>query len=420
MKAKKLLALILAVCMVLALCACGSSGTTTDTGSSGSSSGSGSADSGSADTGSSSGGSAGFTWNGQKEVWAILPTTGVPGLTWNTDFAMIRMQNLDGWNYSAKDAQGDPSKQVQFVEDAIAAGNVGALIIAAMDVDMLEDVCKQASDKGIAVAFLGAKANYPVAGSVYTQYSIAGMFAVKAAEDWVQKRVAEGGNVPANADGKYEVSVDTYYDITDGIYKSNAMVGTVDESDVLTGVSNTTSYGNSAQEDAYNNTSAILAAHPDCRIFIAYEPDEAIGMNSYITDYAAQNGLDLADFCVVPCYAMDATFQQMWAEVYADHSANAIKGYSTYGGKVNEEELADCVAISGSEDWAGCYATGRALATILLGVCGYDDQGYTWNYGDIFWDDVDGTNVYDFEIHYTFGDTNPAEEYQVEQRTGSF
>ena len=416
MKAQKWIALTLALVMVLALAACGGS-TSAPAASGGSSSASGSTDQGSS---AESSGSSGFTWNGKKEVWAILPTTGVPGLTWNTDFAMIRMQNLDGWTYAAKDAQGNPSNQVQFVEDAIAAGNVGALIIAAMDVDMLEDVCKQASEKGIAVAFLGAKANYPVAGSVYTQYSIAGMFAVKAAEDWVQKRVAEGGNVPATADGKYEVAVDTYYDITDGIYKSNAMVGTVDESDVLVGVSNTTSYGNSAQEDAYNNTSAILAAHPDCRIFIAYEPDEAIGMNSYISDYAAQNGLDLADFCVVPCYAMDATFQQLWAEVYADHSANAIKGYSTYGGKVNDEELADCVAISGSEDWAGCYATGRALATIVLGVCGYDDQGYSWNYGDIFWDDVDGTNVYDFEIHYTVADTNPAEKYQVEQRTGSF
>ena len=271
MKAKKWIALALALVMVLALAACG-----------GAASG---GENKPADTKTET---AEFKWNGQKEVWAILPVTGVPGLTWNTDFAMIRMQQLDGWTYSAKDAQGNPSNQVQFVEDAIAAGNVGALIIAAMDTAMLEDVCNQAREKGIAVAMLGAKADYPIAGSVYTQYSIAGMFAVKAAEDWVQKRVAEGGNVPKNADGKYEVAVDTYYNIQDGVYKSNAMVGTVDESDILVGVSNTTSYGNSPQEDAYNNANAVLSAHPDCRIFIAYEPDEAIGMNSYIADYAKQ------------------------------------------------------------------------------------------------------------------------------------
>ncbi len=216
MKAKKWIALALALVMVLALAACG-----------GAASG---GENKPADTKTET---AEFKWNGQKEVWAILPVTGVPGLTWNTDFAMIRMQQLDGWTYSAKDAQGNPSNQVQFVEDAIAAGNVGALIIAAMDTAMLEDVCNQAREKGIAVAMLGAKADYPIAGSVYTQYSIAGMFAVKAAEDWVQKRVAEGGNVPKNADGKYEVAVDTYYNIQDGVYKSNAMVGTVDESDII-------------------------------------------------------------------------------------------------------------------------------------------------------------------------------------------
>ena len=385
---KKIIALFLALVMVFALVACGSQPSGDQPGQSGEPAGTGE-----------------FKWNGKKEVWAILPVSGVPGLSWNTDFAGIRMEKL-GWTYVSK--------------DAIAAGNVGALIVPAMDAAMLQDVCGRAYEAGIAIAFLGAKADYPIAGAVYTLYSVAGHYAVKAAEDWVKNRVAEGGNIPTTADGKYEVAVDTYYDIEDGIFKSNAFVGTVDESDILVGVSNTTSYGNAPVETAYNNTSAILAAHPNCRIFIAYEPDEAVGINSYIMDYAAQNGLDLADFCVVPGYAMDQTFQEMWAEVQANPSANAIKGYSTFGGSCNEQELAECVEISGSADWAGCYATGRALATILLGVCGYDSDGYTWNYGDIFWDDVDATNIYGFKLHYQNGDVNPAEKYQVNERMGSF
>ena len=398
---KKIIALLLALVMVFSLVACGNSSKPEDK------------------PQDNPGEVSEFKWNGKKEVWSILPVTGVPGLSWNTDFAGFRMEDL-GWTYAVKDAQGNPSAQVDFVEDAIAAGNVGALIIAAMDTALLEDVCKRASEAGIAIAFLGAKADYPIAGSVYTLYSVAGTYAVQVAEDWVKQRVAEGGNVPKNADGKYEVAVDTYYDIEDGIFKSNAFVGTVDESDILVGVSNTTSYGNAPVETAYNNASAVLAAHPDCRIFIAYEPDEAVGINSYIVDYAAQNGLDLADFCVVPGYAMDQTFQELWAEVSADHSANAIKGYATFGGKCNEEELQKCIEISGSADWAGCYATGRALATILLGVCGYEAEGYSWNYGEIFWDDVDATNVYGFALQYKNGDVNPGEKYQVNERMGSF
>ena len=403
---KKILALLLALVMVFAMVACGPKTPAAES---------------KAPAGNSQAPeqTEGFKWNGQKEVWAILPVSGVPGLSWNTDFAGIRMEQL-GWTYVSKDAQGNPANQISLIEDAIAAGNVGALIVPAMDAAMLQDVCGRAYDAGIAIAFLGAKADYPIAGAVYTLYSVAGQFAVKAAEDWVKQRVAEGGNVPTNADGKYEVAVDTYYDIEDGIFKSNAFVGTVDESDILVGVSNTTSYGNAPVETAYNNTSAILAAHPDCRIFIAYEPDEAVGINSYLMDYAAQNGLDLADFCVVPGYSMDATFQELWAEVCKNPSANAIKGYSTFGGKCNEEELAECVKISGSADWAGCYATGRALATILLGVCGYESDGYTWNYGDIFWDDVDAANIYGFSLHYQNGDVNPAEKYQVNERMGSF
>ena len=398
---KKILALILALVMALSLVACGQQAPADD----------GAADDGAAVT-------EGFVWNGQKEVWAVLPVSGVPGLSWNTDFAGVFMEK-QGWTYVSKDAQGNPANQISLIEDAIAAGNVGALIVPAMDAAMLEDVCGRAYDAGIAIAFLGAKADYPIAGAVYTLYSVAGHYAVKAAEDWVQKRVAEGGNVPTNADGKYEVAVDTYYDIEDGIFKSNAFVGTVDESDILVGVSNTTSYGNAPVETAYNNASAVLAANPDCRIFIAYEPDEAVGINSYIVDYAAQNGLDLADFCVVPGYAMDATFQELWAEVQANPSANAIKGYATFGGKCNEAEIAECIEISGSADWAGCYATGRSLATILLGSCG-GFEGYTWNYGDIFWDDVDAANVYGFSLSYTNGDVNPAEKYQVNERMGSF
>ena len=398
---KKILALILALVMALSLVACGQQAPADD----------GAADDGAAVT-------EGFVWNGQKEVWAVLPVSGVPGLSWNTDFAGVFMEK-QGWTYVSKDAQGNPANQISLIEDAIAAGNVGALIVPAMDAAMLEDVCGRAYDAGIAIAFLGAKADYPIAGAVYTLYSVAGHYAVKAAEDWVQKRVAEGGNVPTNADGKYEVAVDTYYDIEDGIFKSNAFVGTVDESDILVGVSNTTSYGNAPVETAYNNASAVLAANPDCRIFIAYEPDEAVGINSYLMDYAAQNGLDLADFCVVPGYAMDATFQELWAEVQADPSANAIKGYATFGGKCNEAEIAECTEISGSADWAGCYATGRSLATILLGSCG-GFEGYTWNYGDIFWDDVDATNIYGFSLSYTNGDVNPGEKYQVNERMGSF
>ena len=365
-----------------------------------------------------------FTWNGQMEVWSVLPTTGAEGLVWIND-AMGAVMEAEGFTYVKKDAQGDPTAQVQFIEDAIAAGNVGAIMCAAMDVDMLEDVVAEALDNGIAVAMLGADPDYPIAGNVYTAYSITGMFAVQAAEDWAAQRVAEGGEIPVNADGKYDVAVDDYYDIRDGVYRSNAVVGTLEKSETLVMVSETSSYGSSAYSDAYDNAQDVLGAHPDCHIFIAYEPEEAMGAADAIADYCDQNGYDLADYCVMPCYAEDTTFTGMYEEAVADPSANAIKGYSTYGDPAVPIEIAqdqlgasyDALVAFSEELNPGVpviippLLTGEHLADILLGTCGI--EGYEWEFGTTYFGTITAVNIYGYEHVWTFGEENPAAEYEV-------
>lgn len=341
-----------------------------------------------------------FTWNGQKEVWSILPTTGAEGLVLIND-SMGAVMEAEGFTYVKKDAQGDPSAQVSFVEDAIAAGNVGALMIAAMDVGQLKDVVAQAIDAGIAVAYLGAEpTDYTIGGCVYTAYEITGMYAVQAAEYWVEN---SGANVPKNADGKYEVACDTYYNIADGVYRSNAMIGTVEKSDILTLVSETSSYGQSAYSDAYDNAQDVLGANPDCHIFIAYEPEEAMGAADAIADYVDQNGGDLKDYCVIPCYAEDTTFTSLYEGAVADPSSSAIKGYATYGDPAEERD---------GEVIIPPVLTGEHLAEILLGVCGVGD--YSWNYGETYYDTITAVTVDGFSATWKMGDENPAAEYKVQ------
>lgn len=350
-----------------------------------------------------------FTWNGHKEVWAILPTTGVPGLMMHADSCGYEMEK-EGWTYAAKDAEGQPAKQVEFVEQAISAGNVGALMIAAMDPELLEDVCQQAREAGIAIDMLGVAPEYPLAGFIATAYDLTGMFAVQTAQDWVEKRVAEGGNIPTNADGKYEVAVDYYTGIIDGIYRSNAIMGEIEKSDNLVTVSATQAYGNSAYDTAFSNAQGALSANPDCRIFICYEPDEAMGINAAIESYAETEGLDLADFCVIPCYSQDPTFLELVAEVKEDHSANAIKGFASYGAEGTPEET-EAFWAAGYQNDPAYSPTGGKLAAILLGVCGSDN--YSWTYGDAYYDDITAWNVYDFNLLWQQGQENPAEEYRV-------
>ncbi len=414
---KKLIALLLALVMVFAMVACGNTDAPA-------------APSEPAAPGADAKDPApeGFVWNGHKEVWSILPTTNAEGLIWINDTMGAVMQDK-GFTYVKKDAEGNPANQVTFVEDAIAAGNVGALMIAAMDVVLLKDVVEQAVDAGIAVAMLGAEpTDYQIAGCVYTAYEITGQFAVEAAEDWVAKRVAEGGNVPANADGKYEVACDIFTDITDGIYRSNAVVGMVDKSASLVRVATNTSY-NDGYSKAYNNTQDILGANPDCHIFIAYEPQLALGMADAIAEHCDLNGLDLADYCVISCYGEDTTFSEIYPTIVENHSVSAIKGYSTYGDAplpfgdpakavIGEESYAAVEAHAQSiEALAGMpvmlppFFTGWHLADILLSACGQD--GYTWTYGETYYDTISVTSVYGFEKTWVNGDENPAIEYKV-------
>lgn len=361
-----------------------------------------------------------FTWNGQKEVWSILPTTGAEGLVIIND-AMGAMMEGEGFTYVKKDAQGDPSAQVSFVEDAIAAGNVGALMIAAMDVAMLKDVVAEAVDAGIAVAYLGAEpTDYTIGGCVYTAYEITGMYAVQAAEYWAEN---SGANVPKNADGKYEIAIDTYYDIADGVYRSNAMKGTAEKSEVLALVSETSSYGNSAYSTAYDNAQDVLGANPDCHIFVAYEPEEAMGAADAIADFCDQNNGDLKDYCVIPCYGEDTTFKELYAQAEADPSSTAIKGFATYGDApvpYGDETAAEIGAGYEALEAFGKNVnpevlippvlTGMRLADILLGVCGV--EGYEWTYGETYYDTITAVTVDGFSANWKMGDENPAAEYK--------
>ena len=413
---KRLLALLLTAMMVFSLAACGSSSSSEDTDTS--------AD---ADTTEESGTASDsdddfvingevFEWNGQYEVWSILPTTQAEGLVAIND-CMGEIMEAAGFTYVKKDSEGTPGNQVTFVEDAIAAGNVGALMIAAMDVELLEDVVLEALDAGIAVVYLGAQpTGYDICGVVYTAYELTGMWAVEAAEDWVENRVAEGGDVPTNDDGQYEVAADIYTSIVDGVYRSNAVVGTIASSDILVQVAETTSYAD-GYETAYSNTQGILEANPDCHIFIAYEPEPARGIADAIAEYCETNGLDLADYCVISCYGEEDAFAEYYAEALADASSNAIKGYSTYGDtERNGEEV------------SGLYATGAHLADALLYACSIDenDSISTWttlssgggSLGETYYDTITVTNIYGFSNTWVNGDDNPAADYKVSTFTG--
>ena len=54
--------------------------------------------------------------------------------------------------------------------------------------------------------------------------------------------------------------------------------------------------------------------------------------------------------------------------------------------------------------------TGAKLAEELLGVCGID--GFTWTYGETYYDTITAVTVDGFSATWSMGDENPAAEYK--------
>lgn len=324
-----------------------------------------------------------FTWNGQKEVWAVVPTTNAEGLMMICD-AMGAACEADGWTYVKKDAEGNPGNQVTYVEDAIAAGNVGALMVAAMSTEMLHDIVIEANEAGLIVVYLGAEpVDYAIASEVYTAYEITGMWAIEAAEAWA----AQNANIKKDSQG-VPVALDVYYDIQDGAWRSNAFVERTEESDSLYVFNTNSTYGDNAQTEGYNWAENQMTANPDLRVFICYEPDSAYGVCAYLDVYAKENGLDLADFCVINCYE-DGDTPGYLEKANADPSSTAFKGYVTYGSE------------------GGPPVIGAKLAEEILGVA-----NGTWEWGTYFYDDINAYTSFGFAKTWTMGDENPAQKYK--------
>jgi len=323
-----------------------------------------------------------FDWNGQKEVWAVVPTINAEGLMMICD-AMGEALEAEGWTYVKKDAEGDPTKQVNHVEDAIAAGNVGALMVAAMSVEMLEDIVIEANEAGIIVVYLGAEpTTYDIASEIYTAYEITGYYAVLAAEEWAAQ------NNPTADDQGIPVAIDVYYDIQDGQYRSNAFVDRTTESETLYVFNTSTSYGDDAQTKGYDWAENQMNANPDLRIFLCYEPDCAYGVCSFLDQYASDTGVDLADFCVLCCYE-DSDTPGYLEKAVADPSSTAFKGYVTYGAE------------------GGPPVIGAKLAEEISGVA---DGSWAW--GTYYYDNITSKTCFGFDMTWSMGEENPALQYK--------
>ncbi|MGI5936797.1 MAG: substrate-binding domain-containing protein [Oscillospiraceae bacterium] len=330
-------------------------------------------------------------YNGGKQCWILVPTTDAPSLITICN-SMGEMMAEKGFTYEIKDCKGDDANYVTYIENAITAGDVGVLMVAAMSVSAIQDACQEAMKAGIILVMLGADPmtpspatgfeGYGIDAVIITSYALTGYYCVKTAEEFAKLNkdvlVADENGIP--------VAVNTYYDIEDGAKRSNAMIGELYYSDTLYCYNEKSFYGDDAQTMGYDWAQTVMTSNPNVRIFLTYEPDAALGVCSYLEEYAADNGLDLREFCVINNY-LDENAEALYDKAVSDPASTAYKGYVSYGG-TNVE-------------------TGQTLAKLALGRI---DGTYSFGYRYV--DQINVKTTFGYEAHWEDGMETPAAEYE--------
>ena len=265
-----------------------------------------------------------FVWNGQTTAWFLLPTDVSPDMLLISG-ALGAMCQANGWTYERKELGSGTGTALSLLKAATAAGDVGAIVYTSLS-DYLTPFVQAAADAGIIVLCLDPDSPGPVAGTIDVPYAQIGREAAAAITAWC----AETGYQPPEGQ-KLPVAVNIYgsgdptdplaaaileaLDGTGTLFKSR--LGVVkDEEDIF--------------QAAYLWARTLMDSVPDLRIFCCDTPQAAYGVCYYLEQYAADQALDLADFCVVWC-GEDEDSETYLSVAREDDSYTAARGYVAWG-----------------------------------------------------------------------------------------
>lgn len=283
-----------------------------------------------------------FEWNGKTEAWFLLPSQVSPDYLLISD-AVSAMCQANGWTYDRKEVGPETGTALSLLKAAIASGDVGAIIYTGLT-EYLADFVQQAANEGIIVLCLDPQTPTPTAGSIVVPDAAMAREAVALMESWCYAAdylPQEGNRLPVavNLYGESDLKADW----------PAALLSAIGEGDLFFKCRTGIIYDESSTifDAAYLWARDIMAAVPETRLFCCYTPEAAYGVCYYLEQYAADNELDLADFCVV-WNGKDADSQTYLTVAREDASYTAARG---------------CVT-AGDDAWT----TGSLLAYELLGI----------------------------------------------------
>lgn len=288
-----------------------------------------------------------FIWNGQTEAWFLLPSDVSPD-TLLASAALGSMLQANGWTYERKEFGPQSGTALSLIKAATAAGNVGALIYTKLS-DYLVPFVQAAADAGIIVLCMDPESPGPIAGTIDIPCERIGREAVNALISWCEDRdylPPEGERLP--------VAVNIYGSGSPSHPLAAAILDAADESGILF----KSRLGVVPEDEDLFQAAFLWARHimdaiPDLRLFCCDTPQTAYGVCYYLEQYAADNELDLADFCVIWCDE-DADSETYLSVARENASYTAARGYVAWG---------DDGWTTGSR--LGCQLLGIAYGTAL-------------------------------------------------------
>lgn len=271
--------------------------------------------------GTMSAGTAAVYADDAKEDYTVGMTLNLGNLTWAelAESAKAHGKEL-GMNVTVQNSNDDATTQVSQIENFIQA-DVDAIIVAAVESNSVEDVCKEAQDAGIKViaytqVIENADAEYLV-DAYNTGYACG-----KRAAEWIKEVYGDEPIEWALEDlPKYPEIIDRANGIKEAIEElaPNAELVATQPAEVM--------------EDGQKNAENFMQSHPDIKVICSIGSGGGAGANEGVKSYISKDEYDKFGI-----FGIDATEQEIMNIINGDPQKSSV---SLGGGAKHGEMLID-------------------------------------------------------------------------------
>nr|WP_296086348.1 sugar ABC transporter substrate-binding protein [uncultured Blautia sp.] len=271
--------------------------------------------------GTMSAGTAAVYADDAKDDYTVGMTLNLGNLTWAelAESAKAHGKEL-GMNVTVQNSNDDATTQVSQIENFIQA-DVDAIIVAAVESNSVEDVCKEAQDAGIKViaytqVIENADAEYLV-DAYNTGYACG-----KRAAEWIKEVYGDEPIEWALEDlPKYPEIIDRANGIKEAIEElaPNAELVATQPAEVM--------------EDGQKNAENFMQSHPDIKVICSIGSGGGAGANEGVKSYISEDEYDKFGI-----FGIDATEQEIMNIINGDPQKSSV---SLGGGAKHGEMLID-------------------------------------------------------------------------------